>query len=215
MFFFFSFLMNSLSPSCNALITFIVPPTPPGSVPTFPTHQLCVQAGVLPGLNFHGSYTCCHRCYEFIHAAVLLCPKPTVSLQSSIASGSCPLSTHSSSTIPEPWEQSQQLLSRDNHHLLALFPTFGNSLDPSLLPTRDPQAIPHSNETQVGYPHSLSQHLLVVLPQSPIATGQVPPPPPSPLQGLDSSQPPHKGLVSYYMWLGNLHSGLREVLTAD
>lgn len=70
------------------------------------------------------------------------------------------------------------------NHLLALFlPAFGNSSDPSLLPTRDPQAIPHSNETQVSDPHSLSQHLLIVLPQSPIATGQGPPPPPSPLQG--------------------------------
>lgn len=102
-----------------------------------------------------------------------------------------------------------------NHHLLAHFPTFRSSSDPSLLPTRDPQAIPHSNETQIGYPHSLSQHHLVMLPQSPIATGQGPPPPPSPLQGLDSSQPPHKEFVSYYLWLGNLHSGFREVLTAD
>lgn len=187
---FFSSLMNSLRTSRNALITFIGPPPAPGSVPVFPTHQLCVHAGVLPGLNFRGSYTCCHGCYEFICAAVL-CPKTTVSLQSSIVSGSRPLY---SLFINHPWILGgipTAAFQGYNHHLPAHFSTFGNSSDPSLLPTRDPQATPHSNETQVSYPHSLSQHLLVELPQSPIATCQGPPAPPSPLQGLDSSQPPH------------------------
>lgn len=141
--------------------------------------HLPLHAGYSTDLNLHGSCAYCHRCYEFICAAVL-CPKTTVSLQLPIASGSYTLSTYSSSAIPEPWEESQQLLSRDNHHLLALFPPFGNSSDPSLLPNRDSQAIPHSSETQVGYPHSPSQDLLVVLPPNPIVTGQESPPLPGP-----------------------------------
>lgn len=117
----------------NALIPFIVPPTPPGSVPIFPTHQLCVHAGVLPGLNFHvhgmyGIHTCMAYMYgmygmnihavtdvrsSYVQPSCVQKPVKMASLQSSIASGPCPLSTYSSSTNPESHEESQQLLSRD------------------------------------------------------------------------------------------------------
>lgn len=69
-----------------------------------------IQAEILSGLNLHRFYACCQSHCELMYTISLLCQEVTIFLKLAFASGSYSLSTHFSTTIPEPWEKGYELL---------------------------------------------------------------------------------------------------------
>ena len=79
------------------------PLVPSGSSARGGLHEaLPIHAGMLPGSILCESCACSRSHCEFTCTTPLTSPVNTVSLQKSTTSGSCSLSLHSSTIIPEP-----------------------------------------------------------------------------------------------------------------